>query len=430
MIMNEDKLNTIEQLTEFLSGTQDVEFSPANNKKELYQWIQKKLCKFSYMGLRKKDKSVVKQYLIRVSGYSDSQITRLIEQYTKKGTVKRSQRTVNGFSRQYTDDDIRLLVEMDKRHDTPCGFTIKKLCERAFSVYEDVSFKRLSSISSAHVYNLRRSKIYTNQRQRFEKTKSKPSTIGERRKPRPQGKPGYIRIDTVHQGDLDKRKGVYYINAVDEVTQFEMVFAVEKISEHYLIPIVKKLLAAFPFVILGFHSDNGSEYINYALSELLKQLLVEFTKSRSRHSNDNGLAESKNNAIVRKFFGYDHIPQHWAGAINVFNEAHLNPYINYHRPCFFPKTVTDDKGKQCKKYLYKDMMTPYDKLKSLSDAHQYLKTGTSFDDLEEIALQMSDNKAAEHLQQARIELFRKIHKGGFGQVEGAECERLEVEPVC
>jgi hypothetical protein len=47
------------------------------------------------------------------------------------------------------------------------------------------------------------------------------------------GKPGYIRIDTVHQGDLDGCKGVYHINAVDEVTQIEIVVSVEKISEQY-----------------------------------------------------------------------------------------------------------------------------------------------------------------------------------------------------
>jgi len=426
-IMNEDKLNTIEQLEQFLSGTQDVEFSPPKNKKELYQWIQKKLCKFRYMGLSKREKGVVKKYLIKVGGYSDSQITRLITQYTKKGTITRIQSTKNGFHRRYTDEDIRLLERMDQQHESPCGYAIKKLCERAFEIYNEEEFKRLSSISSAHIYNLRRSTVYRNQRQTFNKTKSKPSTIGERRKPRPDGKPGYIRIDTVHQGDLDKQKGVYYINAVDEVTQFEVVFAVERISERYLLPVLEKLLEAFPFVILGFHSDNGSEYINSPVAKLLEKLLIEFTKSRSRHSNDNALAESKNNSIVRKFFGYDHIPQYWADTINVFNEDHLNPYINYHRPCFFPKTETDSKGKQHKKYLYEDMMTPYDKLKSFPNADQYLKPETSFDDLDKLALEISDNEAAERLQEARIKLFGAIHKGTSGQVETAQSEQLEVE---
>ena len=73
----------------------------------------------------------------------------------------------------------------------------------------------------------------------------------------------YLRVDSVHQGDLAKVKGVYYINVVDEVTQYEFVGMVERISERYLIPVLEGLLGAFPFQIRGFHSDHGSEYVNY-----------------------------------------------------------------------------------------------------------------------------------------------------------------------
>ena len=178
---------------------------------------------------------------------------------------------------------------------------------------------------------------------------------------------------TVHQGDQDKQKGVYHINAVDEVTQFEVVCTVEKISEQYLMPVIEQLLDCFPFVIKGFHSDNGSEYINYKVAALLQKLLIEFTKSRSRQSNDNALVESKNGSVIRKLFGYAHIPQRWASLINEFNHKTLFPYINYHRPCYFPKTITDSKGKDKKTYPYEGMMTPYDKLKAIENAINYLK---------------------------------------------------------
>ena len=74
----------------------------------------------------------------------------------------------------------------------------------------------------------------------------------------------------------------------------------------------------FPFVIVGFHSDNGSEYINHQVANLLEKLRIEQTKSRSRQSNDNALAESKNASVVRKHMGYDHIPQAYAKPINAF----------------------------------------------------------------------------------------------------------------
>ena len=203
-------------------------------------------------------------------------------------------------------------------------------------------------------------------------------------------------------------KGVYHINAVDEITQFEIVASVEKISERYLIPVLEQILEAFPFVILSFHSDNGSEYINKQVANMLNKLLIEFTKSRARQTNDNALAESKNGAVVRKHLGYSHIPQKWAPLINQLNQDYLNPYINYHRPCFFPMTVVDAKGKHKKTYPYSEMMTPYDKLKSLPDAAQYLKPQMSFEQLDNIAYAMSDNQAAEQLREAKRELFRTI----------------------
>ena len=140
--------------------------------------------------------------------------------------------------------------------------------------------------------------------------------IGERRKPHPEGKPGYLRIDTVHQGDQDKQKGVYHINAVDEVTQMEVVCSVERISENCLIPVLDNQLEEFPFVIYEIHADNGSEYINKEVAKLLQKLLIELTKSRARHCNDNALVESKNGSIVRKCLGYMHIKQKWAPEIN------------------------------------------------------------------------------------------------------------------
>ena len=161
--------------------------------------------------------------------------------------------------------------------------------------------------------------------------------------------------------------------------------------------------------MLGFHSDNGSEYINRRVAELLGKLLIEFTKSRSRQSNDNALAESKNGAVVRKLFGYAHIPQRFALLINDFNQQYLNPYLNFHRPCFFPETRLDDQGKQRKVYRYETMMTPYDKLKSLPKAKDYLKPGFSFAILDQLAHQISDNQAADRLQKARQTLFKTIH---------------------
>ncbi len=406
--MKLEELTTIEQLRQFLDGTQAVIFKLDTIKAERYQWIQYELIRFRYTQLGKADKGVVIRYLSKVSRYSRQQVTRLIKQYRDTGRIRYRPATTSGFQGKYTTKDIHLIAQMDERHDTPCGQAIKKLCERAYQVFGDTGYARLSEISVSHLYNLRKSKTYTRKRRHFEKTKPRNTAIGERRKPQPNGEPGHIRIDTVHQGDQDKNKGVYHINAVDEVTQFEIVCTVEKISEQYLMPVLQSILEFFPFKVVSFHSDNGSEYINRNVAKLLKKLFIEFTKSRPRHSNDNALAESKNCSVVRKILGYHHIPQKWAVVMNEFNQKYLNPHINYHRPCFYPEIITDSKGKQRKKYFYKNMMTPYDKLKSLVDADKYLKDGVSFEIMDEIALAITDNQSAEKLQQARRLLFKTI----------------------
>jgi len=202
-----------------------------------------------------------------------------------------------------------------------------------------------------------------------------------------------------------------HINLVDEVTQFQFIGSVERISERFLLPVLKALFQAFPFKIHGFHSDNGSEYVNKRVAGLLAKLHVqEFTKSRPRRSNDHALLESKNGSVVRKHLGYAHIPGHFPQQVNRFTQNVLPPYLNFHRPCFFPSEEVDDKDRIRKRYRYDQMMTPYEKLKSLPEAVQHLKPGITFETLDDIAHAMSDNAAARRLNNARAKLFRNINK--------------------
>ena len=315
--MKLDNLNHSNQLQDFLTGSQPIAFEVAMSKDERYRLISKLLARFGCAKLSRQAKGIMIAFLQKITGYSPQQLTRLIKQHRQTGQITSRQQRANGFSAFYTAEDHLLLAQMNQRHDTPSGMMIKKLCERAYHLFDDIAYERLTKISVSHIYNLRQSPSYQCYRQHYEKTKrSHAQHIGERRAPRPNGQPGYLRIDTVHQGDQDARKGIYHINATDQVTQFEIVVSVEKISEAYLLPALKLLLHSFPFTIQGFHSDNGSEYVNQTVARLLEKLRIEFTKSRPRTSTDNALAEGKNAAIVRKFFGYSHIPQRYAQQVN------------------------------------------------------------------------------------------------------------------
>ena len=187
----------------------------------------------------------------------------------------------------------------------------------------------------------------------------------------------------MHQGDQNAAKGVYHINAVDEVTQWQIVAATERISEAWLEPVLVALLRQFPFRIRGFHSDNGSEFVNHTVARLLNKLLIEQTKSRPRHCNDNGLVETKNGAVIRKHMGYGYIPGEHAQAIHGFYAQHLNPYLNYHRPCAQADLEVDAKGRQ--RRYYRRYQTPLETLLALPQAAQYLRHGLTLATLQRIA---------------------------------------------
>jgi transposase InsO family protein len=410
VMLHTQGLKSLDDLRSFLAGSQAVDIKTPE-REAAYAFIAQTLRRFGYGRLSKAGKGLVRAYLAKVTGLSRAQLTRLVGR-AQDGEALRDRRAppAKPFARRYTPEDVRLLAEVDALHGNLSGPATRKLCERAWEVFGEARYERLAGISNGHLYNLRGSQTYQRCRGRVDKTRAVQIRIGERRRPRPEGRPGFLRVDSVHQGDLDGVKGLYHINLVDEVTQFQFVGSVERISEHFLLPVLAALLEAFPFVILGFHSDNGSEYINARVAALLDKLHTEFTKSRSRRTNDNALAESKNGSVVRKHLGYSHIPGRFAQQVNDFAQGVLSPYLNFHRPCFFPTEAIDAKGRLRKRYPYATMTTPYEKLKSLPEATQYLKPGVTFEHLDAIAYAISDNEAARRLNEARSTLFRSINQ--------------------
>ncbi|MDA2922032.1 integrase [Patescibacteria group bacterium AH-259-L07] len=403
--MNDSHIVSITQMREFVKGSQDITFK-AISRKQTYQWIDTIVTRFRYVTLRKKDKTAIKDYLMKMTGYSDAQITRLIARKKKCGRIVADSTGRHKFPRKYTAKDIALLIETDTVHDCIAGPATKKIVEREYMVYGKKAYHRLKNISVSHIYNLRKTRQYRSQTMIFKKTKAvKAPDIGVQQKPQTYGKPGYLRVDTVHQGDCGKKKGVYHINMVDEVTQWEVMGAVETISERYLEPLLRALIKQYPFIIFGFHSDNGSEYINRIVANLLNKLLIKQTKSRTRHCNDNALVEGRNGSRVRKHMAHAYIPQVAAPQINRFYQTYFNVYLNYHRPCGYATTITDKRGKQTKIYPYSQYQTPYERFKSLKYADKYLKRGMTFAKLDVIASTHSDNEFAKIMQKAKAELF-------------------------
>lgn len=405
-MQNGERLS-LEQIRAFLEAAEEVHFEAAN-RGEVYVWISRILCEQEYWQQGKESKGLLRRYVRKMTGLSRAQMTRLITRYVKTGAVQERSYRRNRFPSRYRAADIELLAEVDEAHETLSGPATRKILEREFERYGDRRYQRLAGISAAHIYNLRKSRRYREKRIRYEKTRPVQVAIGERRRPDPQGKPGYLRVDTVHQGDLDGVKGVYHINAVDEVTQWQVVGATAQIGESWLLPVLEAILAQFPFRILGFHSDNGSEFINGRVAGLLNKLLAEQTKSRPRHSNDNGLVESKNGAVIRKHIGYGYIASSHAEAMTAFYREHFNPYLNFHRPCGVPETMTDRKGKQ--RRAYRRYATPWEVLQQLPDFLAYLKPDITAEGLQRTADARSDTNAARSMQEAKRKLFAGLRQ--------------------
>lgn len=404
-MLDDSLLETIDDLRKFIDGVTLVQFRPLQ-REERAGWIRQVLVRFKYLVLKRQNKKVVGEYIMKISGLSRAQATRHIKAY-KKGAPVCTSYVRHRFSMKYSASDTELLAETDNLHQRLNGAATISIMQTEYKE-GDIRYERLRNISVSQLYRLRGARRYQSISTTYEKTKSVHIPIGERRKPEPNGIPGFLRVDSVHQGDCNGAKGVYHINTVDEVTQWEVPIAVENLQEVSVEPALDEMLLLVPFIMKNFHSDNGGEYINYVVQDFLQRWNTKQTKSRPRHSNDNGLAETKNGAVIRKYMTHYHIPQHFAARINRFYRDHLIPYLNFRRPCAFPKIEILPNGKKKITYPKENYMTPYAKLKSLPNWKSYLRDGVSPEMLERQARKKTPNQAARELQHARSELFNIV----------------------
>jgi len=396
---------SLEAIGRFVEASEELRFE-GENRQQVYGWVEQVLVQQEYAQQGKTARGLVRRYIEKMTGLSRSQVTRLIARYTATGRVRPTVYRRRRFPDRYTRADIELLASVDEAHETLSGPATRRILEREVELYGKREYVRLAAISVAHLYNLRKSQRYRERRLNYTRTRPTVVSIGERRKPDPQGQPGYLRLDTVHQGDGPEAKGVYHINAVDEVLQWQVVGSTPRISEAYLKPVLEAMLRQFPFRIRGFHTDNGSEFINRTVAELLNKLLIEQTKSRPRHSGDNGLVETKNGAIIRKHIGYGYIQAGHADRLNDFYREYMNPYLNYHRPCAQADVEIDLRGR--KRVRYKRYQTPLETLLKLDNPAQYLRQGLSINALKRIAAAISDTEAARRMQLAKNRLFERL----------------------
>ena len=150
---------------------------------------------FDYLYLGKKEKGLIKKYLQKVTGYSRPQVTRQIREYRETGRVRLKEYKRNKFERKYTNKDIQLLAQTAELHDYPNGAALKKTLERMAKEYGEEEYRNIAAISVSHIYNLRKTVSYQRSVSFYQGTKkTKTTAIGERCKPEPEGRPGYLPV--------------------------------------------------------------------------------------------------------------------------------------------------------------------------------------------------------------------------------------------
>jgi len=402
--MDDSGITTVSQIKKLLAASEGFKLKSAS-RDDKYRWLESVLKRFMFFDLKRGEKGFLRGYMKQMTGISESQLTRLIKKQLFAGEITAVWSQRNKFPTTYTREDIELLAETDNLHERLAGPATKDILERELK-FGDIRYKRISGISVSHIYNLRETTAYRFKALTVSRTKSVQVAIGKRGKPNPGGKPGHLRVDTVHQGDLDGVKGVYHINMVDEVTQWQIVACVEAISEAWLEDVLEAAVLMFPFLIRGFHSDNGGEFINKEVAKMLGGLLIKQSKSRSGRTNDNALVEGKNGSVIRKHMGHWHIERRHADGIHRFYMEYFNIYLNYHRPCGFATISVDEKGRRHR--TYKTYQTPYQAFRALKKPEQYLREGVTLEGLDKTAKAYSANGFAKLMQDAKYKLFREV----------------------
>ena len=407
IIMNDSRIDNVSNLKDFLKGARKFDLSLREvSLEERYAFIDETVDRLDYRNLSRTDKGVVFNYLKKITGYKKAQLYRLVDRAVLGKLTRREYRRSKIY-RYFDSVDIKLLERTDEYHLRFSEKATVEILRREYEVFGHGEYEKLSKISHSHISNLRHSPIYRNFW--INHTKARQVPIGATQKPENFSRPGSIRVDSVSQRE------VYHINTVDEITQWEIIFCVPQICEACVLPALLDIFDQYPFKLFNFHSDRGGETINYQVANFLQRLLIKQTKSRSYHPNDNALVETKNGSIIRKNMGWQHINQDMADEINLYYRNWFNPYLNFHRPSGFPSIQVDEKGR--KRKIYDLYQTPYDSLKSIPAAQNFLKPELNFQILDKIAYEYSDNEFAKLMRQEETKLFAKIrqsdHQDGF-----------------
>lgn len=190
-----------------------------------------------------------------------------------------------------------------------------------------------------------------------------------------ESRPGFLEADTVaHCGTSLMGMFAYTVDFVDIATGWTEQRAVWGKGETGVLEQIKDVEKRLPFPMLGFDSDNGSEFLNYHLLKHFtdRKKPVQFTRSRPYHKDDNAHIEQKNWTHVRQWLGYDRLDH--PDVIPLLNNLYTKEWRLFHN-YFCPSVKLIDKQRVASKTIkhYDDPKTPYQRVLESSDIDDSIK---------------------------------------------------------
>ena len=174
--------------------------------------------------------------------------------------------------------------------------------------------------------------------------------------------PGVIEADTVaHCGPTFAGEFARTLTMTDLVTGWTENASIRNNASKWIVQAVADLQGMFPFPLVVFDSDNGSEFINHHVADWLQERDIAQTRSRPYKKNDQATVESKNNHVVRKhafYWRYD-TPEELALLRELWPLVSMR--LNFFTPTKKPiRYATGADGRR--KRLYDNPKTPWQRV--------------------------------------------------------------------
>jgi hypothetical protein len=184
-----------------------MRWSLRQDKEDLYARVNKRLRQLDYRQLKRSGRGLVRRYIAKMTGLSRAQATGLLGMYLRPEKVQPQPYRRRRFAERYTRAVAELLAAVDEAHDTISGPATRKILQGTHYDFKDAQYTRRAELSGGAVVPHAQEPPIPAAVDELPTNAAHQDIHWRAAPPKPNGQPGYLPVDTVHQGDQDGIKG-------------------------------------------------------------------------------------------------------------------------------------------------------------------------------------------------------------------------------